>query len=183
MIDHQEAWQVYLRNGESSLDESITPTESRKTRETIVGAAHIWIWRRTSDGIEVLLQRRAKNKPTWPDSLDISVAGHVDSGESVLEAAVREGHEEIGVRLDTDRLEYIFSYRNFENGIKWVYLYEETEHHEYVFNDGEVQSLDWVKLSQLEDMIASPETHNLVPHPPEYFGLLVKALRYVHENY
>jgi isopentenyl-diphosphate delta-isomerase len=183
VADHQEEWQVYASNGESVSGESIVPTESRKTNRTIVGAAHVWIWRRVEGGVEVLLQLRAKNIPVWPNSLDISVAGHVDAGESILQAAVREGQEEVGITLDVDRLEYIFSYRNFENGIKWVYLYEEITPQTYEFNDGEVQSLDWVKLQQFEEMIDSPETHNLVPHPPEYFSLLVKAVRHLNEDH
>lgn len=183
MIGHQETWQTYAPNGEPLNGESIAPIESRKTNEVIVGAVHVWIWRRAEDDIEVLLQKRAKDKPTWPDCLDISAAGHIDAGESILDAAKREGEEEIGVVFDLSRLEYIFSYRNFENGLKWVYLYEEEAAQEYVFNDGEVQSLDWVSFSKFEAMIDSPETHNLVPHPPEYFSFLVKALRYSNENY
>ena len=183
MIDHQQEWQVFAPNGEPAAGKSILPAESRKTDKIIVGAAHVWVWRRTSSGIEVLLQRRAKNKPTWPDYLDISVAGHIDAGESLLQAVMREGREEVGIVFDSEKLEYIFGYRNFQNGIKWIYLYEETESQRYEFNDGEVQSLEWVSLSKLETMTASPESHNLVSHPPEYYSLLIKALRYTHENH
>lgn len=183
MIDHQEAWQIYSSNGEVAVGGSITPTESRKTHQAIVGAVHIWMWRIRQGEVEVLLQRRAINKPTWPDRLDISAAGHIDAGETALQAVVREGKEEIGIVFDTEKLEYIFGYRNFENGIKWVYLYEETTPQTYTFNDGEVQSLDWVELQQFEAMIEDPEAHNLVPHIPEYFSLLVQALRHMHENH
>lgn len=182
MIDHQEEWQVFDTNGQPAPGKSILPSESRKTDKIIVGAVHVWIWRHRRDGIEVLLQHRAKDKPTWPDFLDISVAGHVDAGESIIESIVREGKEEIGTRVETSKLEYIFSYRNFQNGIKWVYLYEQRESQEFVFNDGEVQALKWVSLSDFEKMTIQPKTHNLVPHPAEYFGFLVKALRHAHEN-
>lgn len=183
MIEHQERWQVFAPNGERIPGESILPIESRRTDKIVVGAVHIWIWRRTPDGIAVLLQRRAKEKPTWPDYLDISVAGHIDADESALQAAMREGKEEVGIIFDVDALEYIFGYRNFKNGIKWVYLYEEVEPQTYSFNDGEVQSLDWVNLSHFEEMISNPETYKLTPHPTEYFSLLVKALQHIHENH
>lgn len=183
MIDHQEEWQIFASNGDPVAGQSILPVESRKTEKVIVGAVHVWMWRRVENNVEVLLQHRAKNKPTWPDYLDISVAGHIDAGETLLEAAVREGKEEIGVQFDVANLKYIFGYRNFQNGLKSVYLYEVIKPESYSFNDGEVQSLDWVSLEQFEQMSVSPEAHNLVPHPSEYFGLLIKALRYMYENH
>lgn len=178
MAQHTEAWQVYAPNGEQKKGESILPIESRKTSEVIVGAVHIWIWRRTDSGLEVLLQKRATDKPTWPDFLDISAAGHIDQGETLAEAAYREAEEEIGLSIDVDKLEFVFSYRNFENGIKWVYLYEQSEAYDFTFNDGEVQSLRWVPVYEFGEMITSPNEHNLVPHPEEYFSLLSKAIQH-----
>jgi isopentenyl-diphosphate delta-isomerase len=179
MAQHREAWQVFAPNGEPIAGQSILPAESRKTSKVIVGAAHIWIWRRSKGEVEVLLQLRAKDKPTWPDYLDISAAGHIDAGESPIEAAKRECLEEIGLEIDGNRLDYIFGYRNFDNGIKWVYLYEQSEEAEFIFNDGEVESLDWIPLSRLENNAQDPEAHNLVPHPREYYALLIKALQRV----
>jgi isopentenyl-diphosphate delta-isomerase len=183
VADHQEEWQVFNNNGEAEVGKSILPADSRKTNKMTVGAVHVWIWRQTKSGIEILLQKRADTMPTWPGYLDISAAGHIDVGESVLDAAVREAKEEIDLQIYSDNLLYIFGYRNFENGIEWVYLYEEITPQSYEFNDGEVKSLDWVKLQQFQEMIDSPETHNLVPHPPEYFSLLVKAVRYLNEGH
>ncbi len=176
---HTEAWQVFDAMAQPVQGEAIAPVESRKTSEVIVGAVHVWIWRqRQSDGaIEILLQHRAADKPTWPDHLDISVAGHVDAGEQLVDAIIREGDEEIGATFDTDSLEFIFSYRNFDNGIKWVYLYQEPSPVKYVFNDGEVQALQWVDLATFKNMTLAPEEHQLVPHPQEYFAFLLKALQ------
>lgn len=176
MIDHQELWQVFAPNGEAVDGESIAPIESRKTNTAIVGAVHIWFWRRNGEELEVLLQKRSATKPTWPGSLDISVAGHIDVGESLFDAAVREANEEVGYEINVDKLEYIFSYRNFVNGLKWVYLYQPATDAEFKFNDGEVESLEWVKLENFAAMIQRPKNHNLVPHPKEYFSLLLTAL-------
>jgi 8-oxo-dGTP pyrophosphatase MutT (NUDIX family) len=49
-----------------------------------------------SDG-RVLLQQRSRSKARGALLLDASVGGHVDSGEGYLEAALREGREEIGL--------------------------------------------------------------------------------------
>ena len=176
MVEHQEAWQVFNAAGLPVAGSSIAPKESRGNSSVIVGAVHVWIWRKTINGVEVLLQHRAKDKPTWPDHLDISVAGHVDAGETLGQAVAREAEEEIGAVISESQLEYIFSYRNFENGIKWVYLLEQLEDEKYTFNDGEVQALRWVSLPQFLDMTQNPEDNNLVPHPTEYYSLLQKAL-------
>lgn len=179
MIDHQEEWQVFDETGSPVVGESILPSESRGNSAVIVGAVHVWIWRRSEVGIEILLQHRAKDKPTWPDHLDISVAGHVDAGETLKEAVEREALEEVGAHVDSRRLEFIFSYRNFDNGIKWVYLLEQTDAVEYTFNDGEVQALQWVTMLSFDQMIKDPSSHNLVPHPAEYYSWLMTALHRV----
>ena len=176
MVEHQEAWQVFNRAGLPVPDASILPKESRGNPEVIVGAVHVWIWRKVAGNVEILLQHRAKDKPTWPDYLDISVAGHVDAGESLGEAVAREAEEEVGATISESDLEFIFSYRNFENGIKWVYLLEQSEDVTYTFNDGEVQALRWVNLTEFIRMTEDPEENNLVPHPQEYYSLLQKAL-------
>ena len=53
----------------------------------------------------VFVQRRSLAKDTNPGLWDSSAAGHVDSGESSPDAAVRELHEELGVRVGVEALE------------------------------------------------------------------------------
>ena len=53
----------------------------------------------------VFVQRRSDTKDTNPGLWDSSAAGHVDSGESPLAAAVRELREELGVRVPTEALD------------------------------------------------------------------------------
>lgn len=43
------------------------------------------------------IQRRSHSKDRFPNRLDSSAAGHVDSGESYLDAANRELREELGI--------------------------------------------------------------------------------------
>ena len=177
MVQHTEAWQVFAANGEPMIGNEITPIASRADSRTIVGAVHVWIWRKAdNNSVEVLLQKRAHDKPTWPGYLDISFAGHVDAGESLFEAIKREGDEEIGAHIDTDRLDFFFAYRNFNNGLKWVYLYEEQEPRDYAFTDGEVESLEWIGLDDLRQAVQDVDANNLVPHPDEYYSFFLRAL-------
>lgn len=54
------------------------------------GGSHIWVIRKTDMGIEILLQKRSKDKDSFPGCFDISSAGHVAKGEDFLSTAVRE---------------------------------------------------------------------------------------------
>jgi isopentenyl-diphosphate Delta-isomerase len=60
-------------------------------------AAHILVFNSTG---QVFLQKRSMNKDRQPGVWDSSASGHVDSGEDYDRCAVRELHEEIGLRLD-----------------------------------------------------------------------------------
>lgn len=58
----------------------------------------VWIVRRGPRGPEIVLQRRAATKATWPGRFDASVAGHVRAGESRADA-LREVEEELGIHV------------------------------------------------------------------------------------
>ncbi len=46
---------------------------------------------------KVFVAKRSKRKAVFPGRFDVSVAGHVDAGETYKQAAIRETREEIGV--------------------------------------------------------------------------------------
>lgn len=55
----------------------------------------------------VLLQKRSANKKLWPNLWDVTVGGHVDSGEFGRQALVREVKEELGIAIDDDDIKYL----------------------------------------------------------------------------
>ncbi|NND65798.1 MAG: NUDIX domain-containing protein [Gammaproteobacteria bacterium] len=57
---------------------------------------HIWF---VTPELEIIFQRRADDKDTFPSLLDATVGGHVDLGESFETAAVRETKEESGLSI------------------------------------------------------------------------------------
>lgn len=82
---------------------SPVPTSEKKSRRLIhrEGDWHrsiqIWLVQKMINGsVRVLLQRRSEYKDTHPNMLDVSCAGHVNSGEGLVESALRELHEELG---------------------------------------------------------------------------------------
>lgn len=79
--------------------------------------AHIWFY--TKDG-DILLSQRSAKKTICPLLWDVSVAGHVDAGETIKQAAVRETKEEIGLSISENDLHKIGVFECFQsygNGI------------------------------------------------------------------
>ena len=93
------------------LDENGNKTGEKKPRKEIHSkgywhkGVHIWI---INSKKELLVQRRSTNKDVYPNKLYISVAGHPVSGEAEIDSIKREFEEEIGVKLDINKLEYLF---------------------------------------------------------------------------
>ena len=59
-----------------------------------------------NDG-NVLLQKRSKNKKLWPNLWDVTVGGHVDSGEFGRQALIRETKEELGIEIKDNDIKYL----------------------------------------------------------------------------
>jgi isopentenyl-diphosphate delta-isomerase len=55
----------------------------------------------------IILQLRSATKKYNPGKLTSTVSGHVESGYSYDETAIREAHEETGVTIDPSRLEKV----------------------------------------------------------------------------
>ena len=55
----------------------------------------------------VLLQKRSANKKLWPNMWDVTVGGHVDSGEFGRQALIRETKEELGLDINDDDIKYL----------------------------------------------------------------------------
>ncbi|GAB2293125.1 Nudix hydrolase 3 [Dionaea muscipula] len=117
-------------------------------------AVHIWIYSESTQ--ELLLQRRADCKDSWPGKWDISSAGHISAGDSSLVTARKELQEELGVSLPKDAFELLF-----------VYL------EEWVTNDGKFVN------NEFNDVYL---VTTLAPIPLEAFALQeteVSAVKYI----
>ncbi len=130
---------------------------------------------------EILLQTR-NSHVKFPNMMDISFSGHIKAGESSLEAAIREGKEELGIDLDIDKLQYLFTCREhleddgyFENEIDDVFLYRtDIPLEAYSFCDHEVKEVSYVSLDKFKIMV---ETHSTMLMPCKtHFIFLLTAL-------
>lgn len=79
-----------------------------------------WIFAESTQ--ELLLQRRADFKDSWPGMWDISSAGHISAGDSSLISAQRELQEELGINLPKDAFEFLFTFvqQNVINDGKFI---------------------------------------------------------------
>lgn len=71
---------------------------------------HTWVV--NSKG-ELLLAKRSKFKSFYPSCWDCSFAGHVGVDESEIDSAIREGNEEIGLKLLPEDFIHICTYKDF----------------------------------------------------------------------
>lgn len=86
-------------------------------------SVHIWIM--NSNG-ELLIQQRAFDKETFAGLWAISVAGHVRTEETALDAAKRELKEEIDVDVKDSDLTFLFSLkRNQESKFGTLHVHDD----------------------------------------------------------
>ena len=145
---------------------------------------HVWFY--TSDG-RVLLQRRAEDKATDPGLWDVSVAGHVGAGESLLEGAVREIREEIGLEVSADQLIPITTVkdsRDHPGGIRdrefrHVYLCQLQKPFEALTpQQSEVAALKLSPLLQFaEETWGLARPGEYVPHGAGYYSRIVREVK------
>ncbi|WP_136519528.1 MULTISPECIES: NUDIX domain-containing protein [Cellulomonas] len=90
------------------------PDDHLGGRSLLVAAAYVVLLRPAAGGDEVLLQLRRGTG--YMDGFWATLAGHVDPGESVHEAAVREAAEEAGVVVAPDALRPLTVLHRFQRG-------------------------------------------------------------------
>lgn len=128
---------------------------------------HLWIY--NLEG-EILLQQRSHKKAIHALLWDVSVAGHIDAGESFIEAALRETKEEIGLELEARNLDKIGVFLHestYGNG-----TIEDNEFHQvYIANvniniealipqEDEVEALKLVTLKTFEGLLEKSASNN-----------------------
>jgi isopentenyldiphosphate isomerase len=180
-----ELWQGYTEWGEPVTERGVTKLETRRDG-ALHGCSHLWVWRVHDGIVEVLLQQRAKDKPTWPGFYDISAAGHLSFGETPLEAILRETKEEIGLRIRPEQLKLLFLHRAFlideisqykENEFRWVYGLQLSDDSILRLSDDEVEGITWVSLDELKQLAAhSGGDKELLPQGQDYFTSLFTGI-------
>lgn len=143
---------------------------------------HVWIYNKNG---EILFQRRAKNKDTYPDFLDASVGGHVEIGDDYLATAIKELEEETGIKAEEKDLIYITKMRRkghdsatgmTNNIIRKIYIYEFTGNvKDLKLEDGMATSLEFWKIDKILNL-TEEEKKEFIPFvaDKEYRNIFLK---------
>ncbi|CAJ2639411.1 unnamed protein product [Trifolium pratense] len=136
-------------------------------------AVHVWIFAESTQ--ELLLQRRASCKDSWPDLCDISSAGHISAGDSSLITARRELEEELGVNLPKDAFELIFVFlqecvtndgkfiNNEYNDVFLVTTIDPIPLEAFKLQESEVSAIKYIAYDEYKRLLAK-EDSDYVPY-------------------
>lgn len=183
-MHHEDIWQVFQDNGQAIVGRGATADEFADDRSLVMGNAHVWLWRERQGQPEVLLQKRSASVRNSPGHHHSSASGHINLGESAIETACRETREEIGLALDPASLYLVQTVRGGKRheSINHVFVYRIDDDPKLTFDDGEVESVDWVPLADFESMASDPAAHKLVPQGEEYFTFLIRTIHRLHDE-
>ena len=144
---------------------------------------HVWV---CDDQGNLLLQKRARTKRSYPDLWDTSCAGHISAGQESLQAAVREMVEELGIEISETELKRIGTLPQslvqkdkgrIDNELTDIYLLLKNIPLEKIVCDpAEVAGVRYVHFSELQKMVLDHDPQ-LVPHDPEYELLFLSLSR------
>ena len=143
-------------------------------------AVHIWIFNKQGD---VLLQRRAPDKDSHPNMLDMSCAGHLSAGDSSIEGALRELKEELNIEIKPEELKYVRTLKRPSKDKK-VFINNEFDDLYIVITDidikdmkyqeDEISEILFVPYKKFKEMIANNHPDLLMKH--DEFEILFELL-------
>jgi isopentenyl-diphosphate delta-isomerase type 1 len=122
---------------------------------------------------QLLLQKRKSNKDIQPGKWDTSVGGHIQAGESINNALLREAKEEVNISIN---LNEIIPLKN--------YIYESDVEKEYVYSfiyyyDGKIDfqksEIDNVKYYSIDEINKLIKKGNTTPNFIKEFNLLKES--------
>ena len=135
---------------------------------------HVWF---VNSKKEFLLQKRANSEHAYSNCWDISAAGHINSGETSLQAAIRETKEELGINLPDSVFKFLTTIKRpivnhsnifIDNEFNDIYLVHcDFAISEFKLQIGEVEKVRWINKKEFKKWIKG-EGETLVSHMEEY---------------
>ncbi len=143
---------------------------------------HIWFY--TPEG-KILFQQRGKDKKTFPLLWDVSVAGHIEAGETFQQAALREVAEEIGIPITKSDLKPIGVFKSMQKHSET--LKDNEFHHVFLCGlnvsmsnlkkqESEVEELALIGLSEFKSKVDVKQLDGFVPHSVTYYHHIITEI-------
>lgn len=138
---------------------------------------HLWVI--CKEGI--IIQQRAANKKTHPLLWDVSVAGHVQYGESIEDALAREANEELGIMIDPASCVFVDTFK--ESHFQPLHRILDCEFHRcYTYKTSmsifqmniQVEEVAAIKAISLKELKNKKNT--MVPHSASYYLKVIQVL-------
>jgi isopentenyldiphosphate isomerase len=152
-----------------TIDRTVAHRTGARHRTT-----HIWIVRKQEGRVQILLQKRAKYKDSFPGCYDISSAGHIPAGVGFVESGLRELQEELGMVIDEQELvdcglHYIFAEKEFhglpyvDNQIAKVFLlWKDVEAEALTLQEEEIESVMWMDFEECKEAVVQHSIPNCI---------------------
>jgi isopentenyl-diphosphate delta-isomerase type 1 len=123
---------------------------------------------------QLFLQKRAADKDLYPGRWDTAVGGHVDSGETVEAALIRESMEELGIQVDQIKPLFRYIMRN-----KWesemIHAFEMVHDGPFNLDPKEIETGRFWSGFELQKMIGQDI---FTPNFEQEFAMLKKMGRF-----
>lgn len=175
-MHENDLWQVFNENGTPIVGKGATKQDFSDNPTFLTGNSHIWFWKTDGETTEIMLQKRSQNLTSRPGWYHISAGGHINVGETPVEAAVREAKEEMNIDINASELHFVYSLKLASRDIVNVFLCQLKGDEQFTHTDGEVDSYEWRTLENWKEITADAEKHNLVPQGEMRFRMLTEAL-------
>lgn len=152
-----ELWDLYTADRKPT---GLTMVRGEKNPEGLYNLS-VTVWIKNNKG-QYLISQRSAIKKTYPLKWE-PVGGGVIAGETSLEGAAREVLEEVGIKVDKDKLQLIFTDIGYYwNGkptseINDIYAYEIEDYDASLAVSDEVTESRWLYPAEIKEMLDSGE--------------------------
>ncbi len=136
-------------NSQGEVIGSATRTECHAGTFILHPVVHLHIFNSQGD---LYLQKRVMTKKIQPGKWDTAVGGHIDYGESVEEALLRETREELGVRDFTPEFLMCYEFRSAVEA-ELVYVYKCVYNGEFTPDPTEVSEGKFWSWNEIKENI------------------------------
>jgi isopentenyldiphosphate isomerase len=138
--------------------------------------SHVWLVRSGPGGrMQVLVQKRAADKDSFPGCWDISSAGHIPAGDDWVASALRELKEELGVEARPEHLQFLgkhtvehdgdFHGKPFHNRqVSAVFVLRcQKPAEEFKIQESEIETVEWTDLDDCIEAVRKHVLPNCIP--------------------